>query len=131
MKVKVSEKDKKFMRKFIGLYMDRMDIEYAIHSNEVKPSEKKGLDKIVKEMNGMLKDYSILFGSDFWVLYKIFKETIKEKRGKMFNRSFDYFLEWTFEELLQGGMIDEKTHEKLRDFLSRFDLKVKSAWPIA
>ncbi|MFH1787267.1 MAG: hypothetical protein ABH811_00525 [archaeon] len=59
------------------------------------------------------------------MLYEIFNKILKKKIKEevVLNSKFEFFLEWVFDKLNKEKIIRENDYEKLKDWLSKFDLE--------
>ncbi|MEK6760367.1 MAG: phosphoglycerate mutase family protein [Nanoarchaeota archaeon] len=115
--LKIVKKDKKFIEKFVNLYINIIDLEISEKPNKVKIKER------YNQIKSLLPHYPILF-EDLNLLYKIFNKLIETKRRKnILEPSFYAFLDWTFGMLYKNKEISKLELEKLKDWLSRFNLE--------
>jgi len=129
--MKVTIKDKIFMKKFVRLYFKRRELDFIqekYRKTEKHKNRTKALDeKIIK----LLPQYPRLFDNDLRILYDILKKTGEKEKATFIVNDFKTFLRWTVDKLYTQKLISKKEYNYLEEIISKINLKIRNlAWPI-
>jgi len=118
----VNKKEKEFMKSFIRLYIQELELFFEKDKKSLKYKEK--VRKVESSIQKKLPQYSILFDNDLKVLEKIFRETTKKEKANFIVNDFLSFLKWTIKRLYREKIIDKKVFEMLNSHISKINFNI-------
>lgn len=124
----MKNKDKKFIKDFIKLYINYRVAEFNLFREE--KNSKIKIKKLGKKVDFSLSKYKVLF-EDMNFLERSFVKINKKQGVGFLSRDFRYFLRWIINRLYKKKIISRNLFKKLSKELEESNIRFINLGPLA